>query len=79
MIKSKQVTTHNSIEIEARAYMEYLTSGLTCVEPEERERDSLSAPLMPAALCRPHPKDIIRCINSQFPKKWLKQINEIVW
>ncbi len=82
MIETKSVVKYQSqksIEAEANALIDYLTTEAVRLGPEERPRDSLSAPLIPACNRQLTPMEIKQVINSQIPKKWRKQISEVVW
>jgi len=60
--------------------LDYLTQPpMISLEPEERPRDSLSAPLIPTCNRQLSLMELKEILNTQIPTKWRKQINEIVW
>ena len=67
------------VEAEARVLIDRLTSPEISLEPEERPRDSLSPPLIPTCNRQLSLPELREIINTQIPKKWKKQITEIVW
>jgi hypothetical protein len=82
MIQAKSIQQDSkaeSIEAEARARIDYLTSNLISLDSKEREHDSLSAPEI--ATCNRHltPIEIRDVINTQIPNKWNKRISKIIW
>ena len=82
MIQSKSLGQNKSVnprEVEAKALMDRLTSGIVLLEPEERPRDSLSSPLISTCNRTLTPMEIKTVLNSQIPKKWRRKISEIVW
>ena len=60
-------------ELVASKLIDYLTTPVIGLRPEA---PAASQNFLPSSDLSP--KQVLECINSQFPKKWLKQI-EIEW
>jgi len=63
-------------ELAASKLIDYLTTPVIGLQPEA---PAASHHFLPSSQANDlSPKQVLECINSQFPKKWLKQI-EIEW
>ncbi len=58
--------------------IDYLTTPTIDLD-EDRSKDSLSAPDVPTCLRQLSVVEVKQILNTQIPKKWRKQISEVVW